>query len=145
MKKHLLVLVLMLVTASNLWAQRDTEHWFAAMRDRASSTSSQQTVFLSTDSVIPFAVNIYNNNAVIGTVTISKGSPGTFVVPKTAIIATTDAECMVNSTKGFTFREKDLFTQACESLSLLTGNLSLPKGKPGLAPSSEQLLPLITT
>ncbi|MBA5247767.1 gliding motility-associated C-terminal domain-containing protein [Marnyiella aurantia] len=132
MKKHLLILVLMFVTASSLWAQRDTEHWFAPMRDRASSTTSVQTLFLSTDSVTPFPVNIYNNNAVIGTVTISKGNPGTFIVPRTAIIATSDGECMTTSTKGLYLQGTSPFYASLRMYISSHGEFIASKGKAGI-------------
>ncbi|MBW8359519.1 MAG: IgGFc-binding protein [Weeksellaceae bacterium] len=132
MKKQLFILLLMILSVSNLWAQRDTEHWFAPMRDRASSTTSQQTLFLSTDSVTPFAVNIYNNNAVIGTVTISKGSPGTFVVTRNLIIATTDAECNVASSKGIYLLGEKPFYASLRIYYSAHGEFIASKGKAGI-------------
>lgn len=122
----------MLVSTTNIWAQRDTEHWFAPMRDRASSTSSQQTLFLSTDSVIPFSVQIFNNNSVIGTVTISKGNPGTFVVNRNLIIATTDAECNSESTKGLYLLGEKPFYASLRIYYSAHGEFIASKGKAGI-------------
>jgi len=100
MKRFLLSLVLLLITFSSLSAQRDTEHWIAPMMDRYSS-SGQQVLYFSTDSVTPFPVDIYNNNAVIGTVTISKGSPQTFAITnREQIITTSSANCFTSTPKG---------------------------------------------
>lgn len=100
MKRFLLSLVLLLMTFSSLSAQRDTEHWIAPMMDRYSS-SGQQVLYFSTDSVTPFLVEIYNNNAVIGTVTISKGSPQTFAITnRSQIITTSSADCFTSTPKG---------------------------------------------
>src|SRR5690606_12152215 len=86
MKKHLLLVLLVFLCYGNLWAQRDTQHCIAPMVDR-SATTGQQILYFSTDSVSPFPVTIRNNNVVIGTVTISKGNPGTFTVQRDMIIA----------------------------------------------------------
>lgn len=100
MKRFLLSLVLLLMTFGSLSAQRDTEHWIAPMMDRYSS-SGQQVLYFSTDSVTPFPVDIYNNNAVIGTVTISKGSPQTFAITnRSQIITTSSADCFTSTPKG---------------------------------------------
>ncbi|MCI3938153.1 gliding motility-associated C-terminal domain-containing protein [Chryseobacterium aahli] len=100
MKRFLLSLVLLLMTFSSLSAQRDTEHWIAPMMDRYSS-SGQQVLYFSTDSVTPFPVEIYNNNVVIGTVTISKGSPQTFAITnRSLIITTSSADCFTSTPKG---------------------------------------------
>ena len=77
MKRFLLSFALVFLTFSSLFAQRDTEHWIAPMRDRA-STSGTQMLYFSTDALTPFPVDIYHNNIVIGTVMVSKGNPQTY-------------------------------------------------------------------
>lgn len=84
MKKLLSFLLPIFLFSNFLYAQRDTDHWFAPYYD-SSSTNYVHALYLSTDSVIPFQVRVYNNNIQIGTVTISKGSPQVFNVP-TALI-----------------------------------------------------------
>lgn len=84
MKKLLSFLLPIFLFSNFLYAQRDTDHWFAPYYD-SSSTNYIHALYLSTDSVIPFQVRVYNNNIQIGTVTISKGSPQVFNVP-TALI-----------------------------------------------------------
>ncbi len=132
MKKHLLILLVLLMSVGNLLAQRDTEHWFAPMRDRASSTTSQQTLFLSTDSVTPFDVQIFNNNAVIGTVTISKGNPGTFVVQRDLIIASTDGDCMTVGTRGLYLLGTKPFYASLRIYYSAHGEFIASKGKAGI-------------
>lgn len=100
MKRFLLSLVMVFLSFTSLSAQRDTEHWIAPMMDRYSS-SGQQVLYFSTDSATPFPVDIYNNNAVIGTVTISKGSPQTFAITdRSQIITTSSADCFTSTPKG---------------------------------------------
>ncbi|KMQ67185.1 hypothetical protein ACM39_15550 [Chryseobacterium sp. FH2] len=119
MKRFLLSLVLVFFTASNLFAQRDTDHWFAPMAARSSALSSfYQGLYFSTDSVTPFPVNIYTNDAsgnsvVIGTVTISKGDPKVFTFPTTpAIPGVNPTTAMVTATAGemFTKVNKGIYT-----------------------------------
>lgn len=84
MKKLLFFLLSIFLFSNFLYAQRDTDHWFAPYYD-SSSTNYVHAIYISTDSVIPFQVRVYNNNIQIGIVTISKGSPQVFNVP-TALI-----------------------------------------------------------
>lgn len=99
MRKHLLLFLFAFLSVANLKAQFDTEHWFAPMMDRNGS-SGQQVLYFSTDRTIPFPVNIYSNNVVIGTVTISKGAPATFSVPRTNIITSTQGDLFTPVSKG---------------------------------------------
>lgn len=80
MKKILFSLIPILLFSNLIFAQRDTDHWFAPYFD-SSSTNYVHAIYLSTDSVVPFQVRVYNNNNQIGTVTISKGSPQVFNIP----------------------------------------------------------------
>jgi len=84
MKKLLFFLLPFFLFSNFIYAQRDTDHWFAPYYD-SSSTNYVHALYLSTDSVTPFQVRVYNNNIQIGTVTISKGSPQVYSVP-TALI-----------------------------------------------------------
>ena len=70
------------------YAQLDTEHWFAPMMDRSLQTSPYQSVYMSTNETTPFKVDIYSNNILIGSSTISKGNPQKFSVPRNHIITT---------------------------------------------------------
>lgn len=97
MKQFLLILLLM-ITGFNVSAQRDTEHWIAPFY--ASTANTAQALYLSTDSVTPFAVTVSSNNIVLGTVTISKGSPQTYVVSNANISATTAGEAFTVINKG---------------------------------------------
>lgn len=97
MKKILLSFVLFLLTIQFSFAQRDTEHWIAPYY---MTQSYNQALYLSTDSVTPFDVTIYSNNTVLGTVSISKGDPKTFVIPAINIAGNTAADAFKVINKG---------------------------------------------
>ncbi|WP_312923447.1 T9SS type B sorting domain-containing protein [Empedobacter brevis] len=91
MKKYLLILFL-LINIIQTFAQLDTKHWFAPMFDRSGNPYPSQRVYLSTNRITPFEVKIYNNNSVIGKVTISKGNPNFFDIPRSQIISSNEAD-----------------------------------------------------
>ena len=106
MRKLLLTFLLMLFSSNILFAQRDTDHWFAPYFDSQNSTPYTHTLYFSTDSVAPFEVKIFNNNTQIGAVTISKNNPQSFPILQAQFIWTNNdsmASTIVNMgvyTKG---------------------------------------------
>jgi len=92
MKRFLLSLVLVFFTTNLLFAQRDTDHWFAPMAATTTAYSSfYQGLYFSTDSITPFDVTIYTNDSngnsvAIGTVNIKKGDPKIFEFPAAPVI-----------------------------------------------------------
>ncbi|AZA78222.1 gliding motility-associated C-terminal domain-containing protein [Chryseobacterium sp. G0186] len=88
MKKKVFFVLILVTINTLLFAQRDTDHWFAPMMKRNTNATEQQGLYFSTDSTTPFPVDIYSNNIVIGTVTISKGNPQVFNVPFANMITT---------------------------------------------------------
>ncbi|KQT31115.1 gliding motility protein [Chryseobacterium sp. Leaf405] len=140
MKRFLLSLVLVFLTINTVFAQRDTEHWFAPMMSRASMTSQGQAIYFSTDSTTPFPVDIYNNNVIIGTVTISKGLPATFnLLAATTnpagnanLVTTTQSQVFTPITKGiYTKGTKPYYANLRLSITS-HGEILVSKGKAGL-------------
>jgi gliding motility-associated-like protein len=142
MKRLLLSFVLLFITVHTLFAQRDTEHWFAPMMSRAGMTSHAQSIYFSTDATTPFPVDIYNNNVVIGTVIISKGNPQIFNLLATTpapglpasanLVATTQSQLFTPIIKG-------IYTKAAQPyyanlrLSITShGEILVSKGKAGI-------------
>ena len=72
--KKILFTLLLILAFSKLSAQRDTEHWFAPFSTSNLSIVAKQALYLSTDSLTPFTVTIYNNGniAVIGGRTVRR-------------------------------------------------------------------------
>ncbi|MCF2220245.1 gliding motility-associated C-terminal domain-containing protein [Chryseobacterium sp. PS-8] len=130
MNKILLSFVLMFFSISTIFAQRDTEHWIAPYY--ASTTGYTNAVYLSTDSTTPFDVKIYSNNALLTTVTISKGNPQTYSVPLVNITATatTDAFTVIN--KGLYLKGDKPFYCTLRSAQTAHGEIITSKGKAGI-------------
>lgn len=98
--KKVLSFFLIFYVFSISFAQLDREHWFAPMVDRTGNPNPYQKLYLSTNRTTPFAVTIYNNNVVIGTVTISKNNPQKFDVLRDYIITTLQTDLFNPGTKG---------------------------------------------
>lgn len=120
----------MLFGANSFFAQRDTEHWFAPFY---ASTSYTQSLYLSTDSTTPFDVTVYNNNLPIGTATISKNNPQTFVVPISAIAASDTSEAFSIINKGIYVNGSKPFYCTLRIVSGTThAEIITSKGKAGI-------------
>lgn len=131
MKKHLYVLLFILLSL-HLSAQRDTEHWFAPFSAANLSSSAKQALYLSTDSLTPFTVDIYNNNAIIGTVTISKGSPQLFDINAANMIGSTAADLFSVGTKGLYLKGSKPFFATFRFVVPAHGEILTSKGKAGI-------------
>jgi len=87
LKKILFFVTIFLSIFSN--AQMDVEHWFAPMGNNFPAPTTNdyyQSIYLSTKETVPFDVEIYSGNTLIGKKTISKGSPESFEIPRQYII-----------------------------------------------------------
>ncbi|NML58675.1 T9SS type B sorting domain-containing protein [Chryseobacterium cheonjiense] len=131
MKKILLSFLLLLFGMTTTLAQRDTDHWFAPYFDKTGS-SYKHALYFSTDSATPFEVKIYNHVGIIGTITISKGSPQIFNLNPNSIKVVNTANAGVPINLGiYTKGDKPYYV----SLRVATnahGEIITSKGKAGI-------------
>lgn len=136
MKKLLLILLLLFVTTAEFSAQKDTEHWFAPMINEASSsaTNPKQTLYMSTDATTAFPVSIMSNGVVLQTVIISKGNPGSFLVPAVNIMLTSaqNSEVFTPITKGLHLVGPTPFYATLRMYTSAHGEIIASKGKAAL-------------
>lgn len=87
MKKFLLAFCSFFCLLVN--AQLDTEHWFAPMSASNLQGTPKGYLYLSTNETTPFTVDIFNNNTLVTSVQLSKGSPVQQVISNDMMIAST--------------------------------------------------------
>lgn len=92
MKKFLLSICTFLCLLVN--AQLDTDHWFAPMSARAGTANLQSFLYLSTNEITPFSVQIFNNNTLYNTVSVSKGNPVQVNIPQSFLLATNQSDLL---------------------------------------------------
>lgn len=132
MKRFLLSFALVFLTFSSLFAQRDTEHWIAPYYNSTSAYVNK--LYLSTDSVTPFPVNIYSNNVQLNVapIMVSKNNPQTFDVDTSVITATTTGEGFVVGTKGLYLKGTNPFYCTLRLAQSAHGEIITSKGKAGI-------------
>lgn len=81
-------------------AQFDTEHWFAPIVDRTGGLDAEQYLYLSTNRTTPFTVEIYNNNTLYKTISISKGNPGKINIDRNLMITENQADLFTPNKMG---------------------------------------------
>ncbi|KUJ56924.1 T9SS type B sorting domain-containing protein [Chryseobacterium aquaticum] len=131
MKRFLLSLFLFLVSFSSLFAQRDTDHWIAPYYNSGGTYST--AVYLSTDSVTPFEVNIFSNNVQINAtpITVSKNNPVTFDVGNyISTTSTSDGFKVLN--KGLYLKGAKPFYCTLRMAQISHGEIVTSKGKAGI-------------
>lgn len=109
--KKILQLVLLFVFSIKLFGQLDREHWFAPMMDRSGQSNPYQSIYMSTNEVTPFKVDIFSNNKIIGTVMISKNNPGKYNITDSGFLTT-------NREQIITTRQSDLFKPISKGIYL---------------------------
>ncbi len=142
--KKILLFLLFLIFSTNTFAQLDREHWFAPMIDRTSNPDQYQTVYMSTNETTPFKVDIYNNNVVIGSVTISKNNPGKYNVPRTYIITTNTGDAFRSVSKGIYLKGERPFYSSLRFSILNHGELVTSKGTAGIGTSFRAVMAPMT-
>ncbi|SHL52018.1 T9SS type B sorting domain-containing protein [Chryseobacterium polytrichastri] len=130
MKRFLLSLVLIFFSINTLFAQRDTEHWIAPYYDNVGGYTN--ALYLSTDSLTPFDVKIYNNNNLVTTVTISKGNPQTYTVANNLILGNTVADAFKVINKGLYLKGDKPFYCSLRMAQSVHGEIITSKGKAGI-------------
>ncbi|MFC5873025.1 gliding motility-associated C-terminal domain-containing protein [Chryseobacterium arachidis] len=130
MKKILFGLLILCLTFSSLFAQRDTEHWIAPYY---ASTAYTQALYLSTDSTTPVDITVSSNNTILGTVAISKSNPQIFVVPVNNIAANAIGEAFSVINKGIYVKGTRPFYCSLRMVSSTThAEIITSKGKAGI-------------
>jgi gliding motility-associated-like protein len=132
MKKQFYFLLLLVFTFIKISAQRDTEHWFAPFSAANLSSTAKQALYLSTDSATPFDVTIYNNNVVLGTVSISKGNPQVYNITAADMIGSSAADLFTVGTKGLYLKGTKPFFATFRFVVPAHGEILTSKGKAGV-------------
>lgn len=142
--KKILLLLLLLAFSTNIFAQYDTEHWFAPMFDRVRNTNNYQSIYMSTSETVPFKVDIYNNNIVVGSVMVGKNSPGVYVIPTTQrgqIITSNTVDLFKSVSKGYYLKGDKQFYASFRFSSLNHGEILTSKGNASLGKEFRAIMP----
>lgn len=143
--KRLLQFLALLIFCSNFYAQLDREHWFAPMIDRTSNGSQYQSIYLSTPETTPFKVDIYNNNVIVGTVTISKGNPVKYSINTRKQITTTSQSDMFKPVPmGFYLKGEKPFFASLRFSVLNHAEIQTSKGSAGVGKEFRAVMAPIT-
>jgi gliding motility-associated-like protein len=133
MKKILFCFISFFLTLQTISAQRDTEHWIAPYFIATSSNDGfSNRLYISTDSVTPFEVQIYSNNLLLTTVTVSKGNPQTYNVDKARISTARDNEAFRIIDKGLYLKGQRPFYCSLRMAQTSHGEIITSKGKAGI-------------
>ena len=132
LRQKTFIFLLSILTLNMVYAQRDTDHWFAPMMKRNTNATEQQGLYFSTDSVTPFPIEIYNNNALIGTVTVSKGNPQVFTVPFQSMMTTSVADLFKPVKMGLYTKGTKPYFVTFRFSSINHAEILTSKGKAGI-------------
>lgn len=143
--KRVLLLFLISFCFLKITAQLDREHWFAPVFDGNGNLSQVQRIYLSTNDTTPFQVRVYSGNILRQTLTVSKGNPVYWDVPRSLIFATEgDNDHFRVSTKGLYLNgDKPFFATLRFSVSQ-HGEILTSKGTAGIGTEFRAVVPPIT-
>ena len=144
--KKLLFFLFVLVSITS-YAQLDREHWFAPMMDRVGNSSQYQSIYMSTNETTPFNVDIYNNNAIIASVTISKNNPVKYSIPnsqRSRIITTSQSDLFKPVAMGFYLKGVKPFFASLRFSIRNHGEIQTSKGTAGLGMEFRAVMAPIT-
>ena len=146
--KRFLLLILFFFSFLNLYSQLDREHWFAPMVDRVNNTTSPyQSIYMSTNETTPFNVEIYHNNVVVATVSISKNNPVKYSIPnsqRNRIITTTQSNLFKPVAMGFYLKGVRPFYASLRFSILNHGEMQTSKGTAALGTEFRAVVAPIT-
>lgn len=132
MKK--LLPLLFLLFSYTLDAQLDREHWFPPMFDRTNiPRNTFESIYISTNESTPFPVSIYHQNAVIATVTVSKGNPVRYkIANRNQIITENAANLFTPVSMGYYLKGEKAFYATFRFSTFNHGEIVTSKGTAGL-------------
>ncbi|MBW7675733.1 T9SS type B sorting domain-containing protein [Chryseobacterium chendengshani] len=130
MKRFLLSFILVFMTFCSLSAQRDTDHWIAPYYSTTSGYNN--TLYLSTDSVVPFDVQIFSNNSLLTTVSVAKNAPITYAVASDIITTNTTSDVYSIINKGLYLKGPKPFYCTLRLAQSAHGEIVTSKGKAGI-------------
>ena len=107
MKKFLLLFALIFCVKA--YSQLDTDHWFAPFAARAGISQYEGALYLSTNETTPFTVQVFNNNTLFSTVTVSKGSPAQVSIPSSMMISSAQSQIHTTVNKGLYLKGSQKF------------------------------------
>lgn len=126
-------MVFLFAAINMLFAQRDTEHWFAPMAANSGVLNNpQQALYFSTDSTTPFPVEIYSDNVLLGTVTISKSNPQRFNINTAVMITAVSGEKFSPVGKGIYTKGTKPYYATFRFSVTSHGEILTSKGKAGI-------------
>lgn len=98
MKKFLLTICTFFCLLYN--AQLDTDHWFAPMASKVGDNALEGYLYVSTNEITPFNVQIFNNNTLYTTVQVSKGNPVEVAIPNSFLITVNQQDLFIPNSMG---------------------------------------------
>lgn len=128
--------VFLIFCNSTAKAQLDLEHWFPPLYKSGPNTFDNNIrdmyLYLSTEKTTPFIVKIFNNNQVIGTVTLSKSSPVKYEIQNMdSMLSTSPLNTMKPSNMGLHVTGEKSF-YASLRINGSSSDVMASKGKSGL-------------